>query len=141
MRKIDTVVIHCSATPPTMDIGRKEIDEWHRARGWNGIGYHYVIRRNGEIENGREIGTVGAHVAGHNAHSVGICLVGGVDANNDPENNFEEIQFDSLLELLGMLKDEIPNEFDVVGHYELDPHKACPSFNVQDWLIQVVLKS
>ena len=124
-----------------MDIGRKEIDEWHRARGWNGIGYHYVIRRNGEIENGREIGTVGAHVAGHNANSVGICLVGGVDANNDPENNFEEIQFDSLLELLGMLKDEIPNEFDVVGHYELDPHKACPSFNVQDWLIQVVLKS
>ena len=141
MRKIDTVVIHCSATPPTMDIGRKEIDEWHRAKGWNGIGYHYVIRRNGEIENGREIGTVGAHVAGHNAHSVGICLVGGVDSHNQPENNFEEIQFDSLLELLGMLKDEIPNAFDVVGHNELNPHKACPSFNVQDWLRQVVLNS
>ena len=71
------IVIHCSQTKPSMDIGAKEIDRWHRERGWLKIGYHKVITRKGEVQNGRGIDEIGAHVRDHNHHSIGICLVGG----------------------------------------------------------------
>ena len=77
MREIDAIVIHCSYTPPSMDIGVREIYDWHvNDNGWKDIGYHYVIRRNGNIEIGRPEHTPGAHVAGHNHNTIGLCLVG-----------------------------------------------------------------
>ena len=81
----DYIIIHCSATPPSMDVGAKEIDKWHRQRGWRKIGYHYVITRDGDIQEGRELDEIGAHCRGLNSTSVGVCLVGGVNGKANPK--------------------------------------------------------
>jgi|TARA_R110000823_G_C15836393_1_gene490728 N-acetylmuramoyl-L-alanine amidase len=124
MRKIDTVIIHCADTPPEMDIGAKEIRHWHvDERGWDDIGYHYVIRRNGEIEMGRQESVQGAHCSGHNATSLGICMVG--------DSAFTGAQFHSLRKLV----EELQRRYDlsaVAGHYEYSS-KTCPNFDVQEW--------
>ena len=126
------LVVHCSATPPKMDIGKKEIDTWHRQRGWLKIGYHYVITRDGTLEEGRDRDVVGAHAKGYNSKSLGICMVGGVNDDNEPENNFTEEQFTTLTGLLSSLMEIYP-EADIIGHNTLDANKACPSFNVEEW--------
>lgn len=125
-------MVHCSATPPTMNIGKKEIDKWHRQRGWLKIGYHYVIQRDGTLEEGRDKDVMGAHVKGHNAESIGICLVGGVDADNTPEDNFTPEQYATLLDTIRSLHVEYPDA-EIVGHNTLFSGKACPSFNVEEW--------
>lgn len=128
------VIIHCSATPPSMDIGVREIDRWHRARGWLKVGYHYVIRRNGDIESGRAVDAHGAHAKGYNAKSVGICMIGGVSESNSkkPDGNFTPEQWVSLLHLVNQTKATYPTA-KVIGHNEIS-NKACPSFNVQEWM-------
>jgi hypothetical protein len=137
LRTIDLIVIHCADTPSSMDIGVKEIREWHTAplpkgRGWKDIGYHWVIRRNGEIEQGRTEETQGAHVAGHNEHSIGICLVGG-----KPTANFTVAQMVALKGLLHEVTTRYPKAT-VLGHYNLDPHKTCPNFDAaQFWLTEL----
>lgn len=128
MRPIDMIVVHCSDTPPTMDIGVEEIDQWHRERGWNGVGYHYVIRRDGVTEMGRPVDQVGAHVKGHNAYSIGICLVGGADGKYD----YTFAQWYGLRGLLDMLALQHP-EAAILGHRDLDEGKTCPNFDVR-WL-------
>jgi len=143
MRKINAIVIHCSATRanvdekvtlPGEDIGVKEIAEWHRARGWNGIGYHYVIRRDGTIENGRPLERAGAHVEGHNANSIGICLVGGVSETGRSENNFEPPQWEALKGLLADLRGRFPGA-GIKGHRDYPGvKKDCPCFDVRAWL-------
>lgn len=132
MREIREIIIHCSATHPGMDIGAAEIREWHTAKGWKDIGYHYVIRRNGVIEKGRDIEQVGAHVEGHNQHSIGICMVGGVNRANQPDANFTWRQWTTLHELVSFLKEEHP-EATVTGHRAYTTKKACPSFDVVAW--------
>lgn len=127
----DFLVVHCSATKPSMNIGKKEIDTWHRQRGWLMIGYHYVIRRDGEIEIGRHQDEVGAHVKDYNHNSLGICLVGGVDDNNEPEQNFTEEQYNALASLLYQLKAVYPDAL-IKGHRNF-ANKACPSFDVEEW--------
>lgn len=127
------IVVHCAATKPTMDIGLREIRQWHRQQGWLDVGYHFIIRRDGTVEKGRDVDVVGSHVKGYNSESLGICMAGGIDAKGKPENNFTPEQFASLSGLLFTLKEQFP-EASTVGHHELDPGKACPSFNVQDWL-------
>ena len=82
MRQIDHIIVHCSYTPPSMDIGAETIREWHtlpkpKGRGWSDIGYHWVIRRNGTVEAGRSEERAGAHAKGYNQDSIGICLIGG----------------------------------------------------------------
>jgi N-acetyl-anhydromuramyl-L-alanine amidase AmpD len=132
--KTDYIVIHCAATPAKMDIGAKEISEWHKARGFSEIGYHFVIRRDGSRETGRNINAVGAHVVGYNHKSVGICLVGGMDRDNKkPENNFTKEQFATLNLTLKELHDEFPRAV-IVGHRDLDAGKACPSFSVSEYM-------
>lgn len=134
MRRIDTIIIHCAATRPSMDVGAKEIRDWHvRGNGWSDIGYHYVIRRNGKLEAGRPLDKVGAHVAGHNTGSIGICLVGGVSQKDftKAENNFTAAQWKTLEKLVRDLK----SKFDIkaiLGHNQLSG-KACPSFSVPEW--------
>lgn len=127
------LVVHCAATKPSMNIGLREIRQWHRERGWLDIGYHFVIRRDGTVEQGRPQDVIGAHVEGHNYESLGICLVGGIDASGKPENNFTQSQFASLRILLAQLKGDYPSA-QIVGHRDLDPKKACPSFDVASWL-------
>ena len=133
--KTDYIVIHCSATRPSQDIGATDIDTWHRTRGFNGIGYHYVIRRDGTVEKGRDITVSGAHVEGYNHNSVGVCLVGGVDEEDFrvPENNFTAKQWATLEILIRDMKKKYPRAA-IVGHTQLNPLKACPSFDVKDWL-------
>lgn len=127
------IVVHCAATKPTMDIGLREIRQWHRQQGWLDVGYHFIIRRNGQIEEGRPQDVVGSHVKGHNSESLGICMAGGIDASGKPENNFTPEQFSSLSAILFTLREQYPAA-SIVGHRELDPGKACPSFDVQAWL-------
>lgn len=134
MRKsTEFIVIHCSATPSHMDIGAKEIDRWHRAKGWFKIGYHFVIRRDGELEHGRELNEVGAHTQGYNERSIGICMVGGVaDDNKTPKNNFTQAQWETLEKLVAELEQQFPDA-KVTGHRDLNPGRGCPSFNVKEW--------
>jgi N-acetylmuramoyl-L-alanine amidase len=131
-KSTDFIVVHCAATKPSMDIGRKEIDQWHRKRGWLKIGYHYVIRRDGTVETGREVDEVGAHVLNHNANTVGICLVGGLDEDMQPEANFTEAQYASLKTLIYQLLALYPDA-KVKGHCDFDRGRACPTFDAEDW--------
>jgi len=155
MREIDHIVVHCAATPPTSDIGAADIDRWHRARGWLGNGYHYVIRRNGKIESHekgdrcRPLDKPGAHVGdcgpGWNKRSIGICLVGGVDENQNPEDNFTDEQLDSLKVLVEYLRRLFPDT-KIMGHRDLikmsgASPKDCPSFEVSDWLKRVGIRA
>lgn len=132
MRKIDMLIVHCSATKPGMDVGAKEIREWHvKGNGWQDIGYHFVIRRSGVVEDGRPVEKAGAHVAGRNASSIGICLVGGIDDAGKPEANFTPEQWKALPRLLRVLRTRYP-QATIHGHNEFAA-KACPSFDVQEW--------
>ncbi len=130
------IAVHCAATPDGMDIGVKEIDRWHRAKGFLKVGYHFVVRRGGQLEIGRDEDEIGAHVQGYNAVSIGVCLVGGVDADDvsKAENNFTEEQFSTLRTLLERLQIQYPDA-EVLGHRDFpDVAKACPSFDVRAWL-------
>jgi len=144
-RQTKYIVVHCSATNPINDIGADEIDQWHRQRGWNGIGYHAVIRRGGLVEFGRHFNDPGAHVKGHNFQSVGVCVVGGIDAGGNSEDNFTDAQYTSLYDVLRMLKQAYPAA-EVLGHRDLSPDvdgdgvveehewlKDCPCFDVRSW--------
>lgn len=145
-RVIDLLVVHCAATRPSLDVRAVDIDRWHKARGWSRIGYHYVITRAGFVEVGREEQEVGAHVRGHNATSIGICLAGGVDESGKRvENNFRPQQFIALGTLLRELRVRYPKAR-ICGHRDLSPDldgdgvieshewvKGCPSFDVAEW--------
>lgn len=134
LETVDFLVVHCSASPDTMDIGVDEIREWHRTRGFFDVGYHFVVRRNGDVETGRPVNRPGAHAVGFNHRSLGICLVGGVDVNQKATNNFTEAQFRSLLALLDSLVYLHPRA-QILGHRDLPRvAKACPSFDVRKWL-------
>lgn len=134
-RTTNWIAIHCSATRPAMDVGVKEIRQWHKAQGWSDIGYHFVIRRDGKIEKGRPIDAIGAHVAGFNATSVGVCMVGGVNQKDftKAENNFTKEQFNALCALLTQLCVRYPGA-KVRGHRDFPKvNKACPSFDAIPW--------
>lgn len=133
MRRIDKIIIHCAATRPSMDVGAKEIRNWHvKDNGWSDIGYHGVIRRDGTLESGRPMDQAGAHTTGHNANSIGICLVGGVkEDGKTPEANFTPEQWDTLARVVRDLVKKFPGAT-VHGHNEF-AQKACPSFDVQKW--------
>lgn len=145
MKPISLLVVHCSATPASRDIGVAEIRAMHRAKGWSDVGYHYVIRRDGRVEKGRADNKIGAHVQGHNTGSLGICLVGGVKPDLTAETNFTEAQYLSLRRLLATLTTVHPNAR-VCGHRDLSPDrngngrvekgewvKDCPTFDVEPW--------
>ena len=141
MRKITLIIIHCSAVKPDQTSSAREIDQWHKARGWKGIGYHYVIRRDGSVEPGRPEETVGAHCQGHNSHSIGVCYEGGLDAHGAPADTRTEAQKQSMLTLLRQLKDRYEpkgspdnpggasGKIIIVGHNVFNPQKACPCFD------------
>ncbi len=130
---VDHIVVHCAATPPIMDIGAAEIREWHQARSWLDIGYHYVIRRDGTLEPGRDANSVGAHAAGHNSTSQAVCMVGGVDEEGTAKNNFTKEQKATLKTLLTTLLHQYPTA-KILGHRDLPGvQKDCPSFDVRSW--------
>ena len=116
-----------------MDIGVEEIRVWHtKDRGWSDIGYHFVIRRNGEVETGRPVAKVGAHARGHNVGSIGVCLVGGMaEADTKSECNYTRAQWASLDKLVTELELEYSIK-KVLGHNDVSA-KDCPTFNAHVW--------
>jgi N-acetyl-anhydromuramyl-L-alanine amidase AmpD len=187
-RAVDLVVVHCSATPsgkpltkgmrgqPGYQSPAQIIDAWHADRGFARdpaavrafssrlphIGYHYVIDLTGEVWSGRGLDEVGAHAKGFNARSVGICMVGGLEA----DARYTQGQWNSLRDVVSMLLVQygIPRALPrriagksypqgytmvsgVCGHRDLSPDangdglveafewlKTCPGFDVGDWL-------
>jgi len=133
MRKIDKIIVHCSATPSSMDIGMIEINQWHSEKpeynpaplsGYY-CGYHWVIRRNGLIESGRLDDEIGAHCKGQNKNSIGICMVG--------EGQYTQDQWKSLFWLIEQKLNHYGLEVkNVFGHYEFNPNKTCPNFTSMD---------
>ena len=134
-RKATTMIIlHCSATREGQDVKAADIKRWHKDRGFDDIGYHYVIDLDGTIEKGRDEALVGAHCKGHNATSIGICYVGGCDKNMKPKDTRTLEQKRSMLSLVRKLvnKYKIPVT-QIWAHHDFDKHKACPSFDVSEF--------
>ncbi len=129
MRHITLIVIHCSAVKPDQQSSAAQIDSWHRQRGFHlGIGYHYVIRRDGTLEMGRPEYMVGAHCKNHNQHSIGVCYEGGLDIRGNPADTRTEAQKRTMRQLVDELRQRYPKAI-VVGHHNLNPLKACPCFD------------
>lgn len=129
MRKINLIIIHCTATLEGMDFKAKDIDKWHKQKGWKGIGYHYVIDLDGKIEKGRPEEEIGAHCVGKNKNSIGIVYVGGLNAKGQPCDTRTKEQKEALWELLRQLLVKYPKAT-IHGHNEFS-NKQCPCFNVQ----------
>lgn len=133
-RWVNEIIIHCSATKPNMDIGAEWIKNIHvNENKWADIGYHFVIRRNGIIEKGRDLNVIGAHVVGHNTGTIGVCLIGGLSENNKSENNFTERQFESAQALITVLSRFNPEIVKLSGHRDY-ANKDCPCFEVREYL-------
>lgn len=148
--KPDAIIIHCSATREGQDIGVKEIDSMHKQRGFNKIGYHYVIRLDGSVEKGREETAIGAHCntkgfsrQSYNRHSIGICYVGGLDKNGKTKDTRTDAQKKSLIDLINDICRRYPI-VELLGHRDTSPDlndngevepaeyiKACPCFDVR----------
>lgn len=130
MRQIKEIIIHCSATPEGRDYTTADIDRWHKQQSWKGIGYHYVVYRDGSVHTGRPIEQIGAHCTGHNANSIGICYIGGVAPDGKtPKDTRTPEQRSTLRTLVATLQKQYPNAT-VHGHREF-ARKACPSFDVK----------
>ena len=136
-------MVHCTATVEGKDFTAADIDSWHKNRGWRGIGYHYVVRLNGAIEQGRKEETVGAHVRGHNRNSIGVSYIGGLDKDLKAKDTRTAAQKKALIELLSELKKKYPKAM-IVGHRDFSPDtnnngiiepfefiKECPCFDAK----------
>jgi len=130
MRTIDKIIIHCAATPEGRDVKTETIKSWHvKGNGWSDIGYHFVIELDGAVKNGRPLHRSGAHTKGHNATSIGVCYVGGIDKDKKPKDTRTDAQRKAMDELIVALTMDYPGAT-VHGHNEFAA-KACPSFDVQ----------
>lgn len=128
------LVVHCSASKPDLKTDVKTIDRWHRQRGFAKVGYHFVIKTDGTVQVGRQLTEIGAHAQGYNAQSIGICMVGGIDPNGKPSDNFTVEQKESLRGLLMKLS-HVYKMASIVGHRDLPGvKKDCPCFDVRAWL-------
>ena len=130
MRIITMIILHCSATPDGCSLSFEDCRRDHiRHRHFRDIGYHFYITRDGKIHNGRDMLKTGAHCQNHNAHSIGICYEGGLDARGHPQDTRTVEQKGAMLALLRELRKVFPTAL-IVGHHDLNPQKACPCFNV-----------
>lgn len=151
MRKIDSIIIHCSATKAGMDFSVEDVDRWHRDRGMDGVGYHYVIRLDGSVEKGRSEEQVGAHCLKWNGRSVGICYIGGLDAAGQSADTRTDMQKKAMRQLIEDLRRRY-RIVAVMGHRDTSPDlngdgviepnefiKWCPCFDVRRWLAVLIL--
>jgi N-acetylmuramoyl-L-alanine amidase len=130
MRNINKIIVHCSATPEGRDVSVDEIRRWHvDERGFSDIGYHWIITLNGTLEKGRHESKSGAHAKGYNRNSIGVCYVGGVDADMKPKDTRTEAQKETLRCLLEDLKERYP-QAKIIGHKDVSS-KSCPSFDAK----------
>ena len=140
------IVIHCSATRSTRDYTAEQLLRDHKTRGFRTVGYHFYIRKNGDIKSTRPIERIGAHCRGFNRESIGICYEGGLDCKGQPKDTRTCWQKHSLRVLILTLLKDFPG-CRVCGHRDLSPDldgdgeiepeewiKACPCFNDEtDW--------
>ena len=132
MRKINKIIIHCSATPEGREHDVADIRRWHLKRGFNDIGYHYLIHIDGTIEEGRPINKQGAHCSGQNRGSIGICYVGGMSKDmKKAKDTRTQAQKDSLIKLMHELIYKYNKDMTIHGHNEYS-NKSCPSFIVKE---------
>jgi N-acetylmuramoyl-L-alanine amidase len=134
-RPISSIIIHCTATPEGKAYSVADINAWHRARGFEMIGYHYVILLNGEINIGRPVSRVGAHTQNHNNGTIGISYVGGMNSSmTRAKDTRTRVQKASGRALIDALLEKFPGIHSIHGHNEF-AQKACPSFIVRndDW--------
>lgn len=142
MRKIDLIVIHCSATREDRDFTEYDLDTCHRRRGFDGPGYHFYIRKNGRVIITRPIEKIGAHARGYNAYSIGICYEGGLNCKGQPKDTRTEEQKQAINSLIDDLLKMFPGSR-ICGHRDLSPDrnkngeiepeewiKACPCYSV-----------
>ena len=131
-RTINEIIIHCTATPEGRECSVDEIRQWHKARGFTDIGYHYVIHLDGRIENGRDVDIAGAHCTGHNTNSIGVVYVGGCTKDGKtPKDTRTLAQKAALISVLTELKQMYPGA-KIYGHRDFDKKgKACPSFDAK----------
>ena len=128
MRLVKEVIIHCSATRESQQVSVDTIRDWHLAKGWNDIGYHFYIDLDGTIHKGRDIDKIGAHCKGRNRNSIGVCYCGGVEADGKtPKDTRTQEQKESLLHVLKTIKAMYPESM-IYSHNEF-ANKACPSFD------------
>lgn len=133
-RMINKIIVHCTATPEGRPVSVAEIRSWHtlpkpKGNGWSDIGYHYVIGLKGECWNGRDVDLIGAHCENHNANSIGVVYVGGVDKNGKPKDTRTIEQKNALVKLLRELRRIYPKA-KIYGHRDFSS-KACPSFDAK----------
>ena len=137
MRRIDLLIIHCTASRPNQHLTFEMLDNMHRAKGWNGCGYHYYITRDGQLHMGRPEEMVGAHARHYNAHSIGVCYEGGLDEKGKPADTRTPAQKASLEDLLYSLVLDYPDA-EILGHRDLPwVRKSCPCFDVKEWLKEI----
>ena len=131
MRRIDLIVIHCTASRPDQHIPMEQLDQMHKAKGWKCCGYHYYITRDGQLHFGRPEEMVGAHARHYNAHSIGVCYEGGLDEKGRADDTRTPAQKLTLYTLLVSLKQDYPDA-EIVGHRDLpNVHKDCPCFDAR----------
>ncbi len=133
-RKIDSIIIHCSASSSPFHDNVETIERWHKDRGFKQIGYHWVITRDGKLHQGRPEQVVGAHVEGHNKTSLGICLTG------DKEFTPEQMETLKLWVKHTMKRYSIAGE-KVFGHRDFNKHKTCPNFEVKEVLKDILVSN
>lgn len=126
-RVISEIIVHCTATKEGVNVTVPQIRAWHKQRGFADIGYHYVVYLDGSVHEGRDVNLAGAHCTNHNARSIGVCYVGGLDANGKAKDTRTETQKAALVKLIKQLKDMYPKAT-VHGHREY-ANKDCPCFN------------
>jgi N-acetylmuramoyl-L-alanine amidase len=137
VRKLDRIILHCTATPEGRHVDVDTIRVWHKARGWSDVGYHFFIYIDGSVHAGRAVEKTGAHVSGHNVTTIGVVYVGGTRREQakrkDTMNAAQETAFVNLVK---HLRDQY-GPLTLHGHNEYAA-KACPSFKVKDkfkWLV------
>ena len=151
-RKIDKIIIHCSASREGQNVTVEQIDNMHRQRGFACIGYHYVIYIDGSIHEGRDISKIGAHTTGYNTGSIGICYIGGLDKKGKAKDTRTYHQYNALYQLVKILLEMYPTIKEVKGHRDYSPDtnsdgviskyewiKGCPCFDVTEWMRQTAL--
>ncbi len=131
MRRIDEIILHCSATPEGRDVSMADIRKWHvDERGWSDVGYHFVVTLDGTVHVGRPMDRAGAHCKGRNGNSIGVCYVGGMDSDMVPKDTLLPVQERSLRKLIKAIR-LLFGEVEISGHNQYSA-KACPSFDVKE---------
>jgi len=129
-RSINELIWHCAATPEGKNFTVKDIDAWHKARGWSGIGYHYVVYRDGTIKAGRDIEKTGAHVEGRNNGTIGACYIGGLSRNGKAAKDTRTAAQRAAMLWLTKKLAATYGLARISGHNQY-AQKACPSFDVR----------